>query len=80
MILLLIFEFAYYDFDELLVEFNLIAKHYLKTWFIIDFISAIPFLMIFNIFNEKYKNKSFLSHPFYGKNGFVKFFLYYIAI
>ena len=66
---------AYYDFDELLiVEFNLIAKDYLNTWFIIDFISAIPFLMIFNIFNKKCKNESILSHPFYGKNGFVKYF------
>ena len=47
---------AYYDFDELLiVEFNLIAKDYLNIWFIIDFISAIPFLTIFNIFNKKLK-------------------------
>ena len=62
---------AYYDFDELLIiEFHLIAKHYLKTWFIIDFISAIPFLTIFNIFNKKCKNESFLNHPFYGKNFF----------
>ena len=44
---------GYRNFDEHLVfKKRKILKHYLKTWFIIDFLQAIPFfsLFIYNIF------------------------------
>ena len=60
---------AYYDFDEKLVfEYNLIVKHYLRTWFLIDLLSAIPLQTIFTIFNNKCKNIGFLIHPLFSKN------------
>ena len=61
------FFLAYYDFDEILItDFFLISKNYLQSWFLIDFISAIPlqtFLMLFNDKNEKALN--FNDNNFY---------------
>ena len=49
-------------------------QHYLKTWFFIDFISAIPFHTIFIIFNQKCKYNDYLFHSFYNKE------FYYLLI
>ena len=47
------FFLAYYDFEEFLIRNNCdIIIHYLKGWFIIDLIEAIPLFTIFS-FNEK---------------------------
>ena len=69
------FFIAYYNFDEILIiEPKLIAKNYLKTWFFIDLISAIPFQTFFTIFINKCKNEGLLQNPLYGKN------FYYLLI
>ena len=45
---------AFYNLEEkLITKRSFIIKHYLKGWFIIDFISAIPFYTIFKLFEEK---------------------------
>ena len=67
---------AYLNFDEVLIfDFKLIVSHYLKTWFYIDLISAIPFQTIFTIFNNKCKDQGYLVHPLYGKNFYYLFIL-----
>ena len=53
---------GYKNFDEhLILRTKKIMRHYLKRWFIIDFLQAIPFftLIIYNIFsiNFNYNNK-----------------------
>ena len=58
---------AYHNFDENLVrKTKKIFFHYLKTWFFLDFIQAIPFYSII-IFFEKYitKNNNF-DYNFFG--------------
>ena len=63
------FFIAYYDFDEKLIfDFNLITKHYLRTWFFIDLLSALPLQTLFTIFNNKCKNMGFLVQPLFSKN------------
>jgi hypothetical protein len=40
---------AYYDKDEKLIDDRwIISKKYLKTWFAVDFLSIIPFNIMFN--------------------------------
>ena len=48
--IILSFFTAYYDFDEQLVtEIEQIALNYLNTWFIVDFITGIPFNSILDL-------------------------------
>ena len=50
---------AYYNFDEYLVKNKAdICINYLKGWFIIDLIEAIPFYTIFGIFEERCELKN----------------------
>ena len=43
--------------DELITEPKLLVKHYLRTWFLIDFLAAIPFdWMTYSL--EKHESKS----------------------
>ena len=60
---------AFYNFDEVLnIELNVIAKKYLKEWFILDLIQAIPFKTFLSLFDKKCKNIDFQTHPFYNNN------------
>ena len=53
---------AYYNFEEFLIRNNIeIIIHYLKGWFIFDFIEGIPFYTIFN-FNEKKCNRNIIHY------------------
>ncbi len=53
---------AYFDFDEQLITNNkLILKHYLKSWFIINFISGIPFNSTLTII-DYYKKRNTLVY------------------
>ena len=48
---------GYKNFDEhLIIKRKKIIRHYIKTWFLIDFLQAIPFftLFVFNIFSVKF--------------------------
>jgi hypothetical protein len=49
------FVLAYYDDGELVQGFKVIARNYLRTWFVIDFISTYNFLVVFalNMANVK---------------------------
>jgi hyperpolarization activated cyclic nucleotide-gated potassium channel 2 len=38
--------------EQVILDPKLIAKHYLKTWFLLDLISSIPLDYIFLIFNQ----------------------------
>ena len=45
---------GYKNFDEhLIIRIKKIMRHYLKTWFVIDFLQAIPFftIIVYNIFS-----------------------------
>ena len=71
------FFIAYYNFDEILIIApKLIIKNYLKTWFLIDLISAIPFQTFLTIFNNKCKNEAFLQKPLYGNHYYYLLILY----
>ena len=73
--LIISFFIGYYDFDEtFVVEYALMANHYLETWFLCDFISAFPFQTLFRIFDNKCKEEGFLVSPIYAKN------FYYLLI
>ena len=70
------FFIAFYDFDEILItKHSLIAEHYLKTWFFVDFISAIPVQSLLIFFDKKCYNPEFLNHPIYTKNYVYLFIL-----
>ena len=70
------FFIAYYNFEEILVtEYSLMIEHYLETWFIIDFITAIPFQTLFTLFNKKCKDKDYFLHPFNNKEFYYLFIL-----
>ena len=54
---------AYYNFEEYLIRnINSICINYLKRWFFIDFIEAIPFYTIFNL-----RKKDFYINKIYNK-------------
>ena len=60
---------AYYNFDEFLIKKNSdICKRYLKSWFITDFIEAIPLYIIFNISEEKCNLDSVYQSSYYNLN------------
>ena len=47
---------AYYNFDEQLIKNSkLIVINYINSWFLTDFIEAIPFYSIFQIYEANYK-------------------------
>lgn len=49
--IILSFFTAYYDFDEqLITEIELIAVHYLHTWFVLDFITGIPLNSLLDLY------------------------------
>ncbi|GAA54823.1 potassium/sodium hyperpolarization-activated cyclic nucleotide-gated channel 4 [Clonorchis sinensis] len=47
--------------DEIILDPKEIARHYIKTWFVLDFISSIPMDYIFLIFNNKDHYNQFFS-------------------
>ena len=66
---------AYYNIDDVLkTDLKEISITYLKSYFLIDFLSAIPFKTIFSIFDRKCLNKGYLNTPLYQNN------IYYILI
>ena len=45
---------SYYNFDEILItDKNRIFIHYIKTWFVLDFISSVPFYSIFTLMESQ---------------------------
>ena len=61
------FFLAYFTFDEILItKLNLIALHYIFTWFIIDIISALPF-------NSLLLYKLIVNHDFFPAISFGTF-------
>jgi len=63
------FFIAYYTIDDIL-KTNLaeISSNYLNSYFIIDLCAAIPFKLIFDIFDTKCKDIGYLSAPLYQNN------------
>ena len=60
---------AYYTLDDILkTNLKEIGSKYLKSYFIIDFLAAIPFRLIFQIFDKKCEDIGFLSAPLYQNN------------
>ena len=56
---------AFYNFEEvLIVKKRYMFLNYLKGWFFLDLIEAIPYFMIFNAFLEDCDNKSCMSFTF----------------
>lgn len=47
--------------DEIILNPKEIARHYLKSWFVLDFISSIPMDYIYLIFNKKDHYNQFFS-------------------
>ena len=67
--IIITFFIGFYNFDEILInDYKSIAKHYFKSWFVIDVISAIPIKTLLTIFNKKCYNKDFLNNPLYNHN------------
>ena len=63
------FFIGYYNFDEVLVtEYKSIATNYLKTWFFIDFICAIPVKTLIMLFNKICYDEGFKTTPLYNGN------------
>ncbi|XP_013773714.2 potassium/sodium hyperpolarization-activated cyclic nucleotide-gated channel 2-like isoform X2 [Limulus polyphemus] len=48
--------------EQVILDPNLIAKHYVRTWFFLDLISSIPLDYIFLIFNPDYSDNFQLLH------------------
>ena len=66
---------AFYTMDDVLnTELKNIQKNYLKSYFIIDFLAAIPFKTLFNILDRKCNDIGYLNTPLYQNN------IYYIVI
>ncbi len=58
---------AFYNFDEILqTRFRQRSKKYLKGWFILDLLQAIPLKTIFTLFDRKCKNQEYLTNPLYN--------------
>ena len=68
---------AYYDFEELLIKDNIdIIIHYLKGWFTIDLIEAIPLYTIFSFHEEKCsKNNTFYLYNIEKNNLYYSFLI-----
>lgn len=47
--------------DEIILNPREIARHYLKSWFVLDFISSIPMDYLYLIFNKKDHYNQFFS-------------------
>ena len=60
--------------EQLQTDLKEIRKNYLKQYFLIDFLAAIPFHILFSIFDNKCNDIGYLSAPLYQNN------LYYILI
>ena len=66
---LITFFIGYYNFDEVLVtDYKSIAQNYLKTWFFIDLICAIPIKTLFILFNKICYDEGFKTTPLYNGN------------
>ena len=69
------FFIALYTIDDALkTDLRVIRRNYLRSYFIIDFLAAIPFKTIFSIFDKKCNDEGYLSAPLYQKN------IYYLLI
>jgi len=69
------FFLAYYNHDDILqTELYDIRKHYLRTYFLIDFLAAIPFNTFLSIFDKKCNDEHYLIAPLYQNN------IYYLLI
>ena len=69
------FFIALYTIDDALkTDLRVIRRNYLRSYFIIDFLAAIPFKTIFSIFDRKCNDEGYLSAPLYQKN------IYYLLI
>ena len=67
---------GYYNFDEVLInDYKSIAKHYLKTWFFIDFISAIPVKTIIIISHKDCYDNGYLTTSLYNGHFYYLFLL-----
>ena len=74
--LILYFYRSYYNFDEYLVKQSfLICINYIKTWFLLDFISAIPIYSILKSFENKCVKNKFYNNFQLNNNG--KYSRYY---
>ena len=63
--LILPFFVAFYNFDEILkTHFKDRCINYLKGWFFLDLIEAIPLRTIFKLFDKKCKQELFLINPY----------------
>ena len=70
---------AYQNFDEHLIRrTKKIIFHYLKTWFFLDFIQAIPLFSIFKFVNDSYQNNLFLELS--NKYNAINQYLYLILL
>ncbi len=66
---------AFYNFDEVLIsDSKSIYKNYLKTWFFIDLLSAIPIKTIIILYNKDCYHSDF-STPLYNGNYYYLFLL-----
>ena len=67
--IIITFFVGFYNFDEILInDYKSIAQNYFKSWFFIDFISAIPIKTLLKFFNKKCYNKDFLNNPLFNHN------------
>jgi len=63
------FFIAYYTLDDILkTNLSEIGSEYLKSYFIIDLCAAIPFKLIFDIYDTKCTDIGYLSAPLYQNN------------
>ena len=62
------FTASYTNDDTLKTDFVIISKEYLRSYFLIDFISAIPFKTLLIIFDKKCIDESYLNVPLYQNN------------
>jgi hypothetical protein len=70
---------AYHNFDERLIRrTKKIIFHYLKTWFFLDFIQAIPLFSIFKLLNDSYHNNLLLELS--NKYNLINKYLYLILL
>jgi len=75
---------AYYNYDEILIKniFDM-SSHYVKNWFFIDFLAAIPFFSIIFFYEKKDKD---IYKVFNNKNSSFSYFgvkinkIYYLLI
>ena len=66
---------ASYTYDDVLkTDLVIITKEYLRSYFLIDFLSSIPFKTLFIIFDKKCKDDSYFNTPLYQNN------IYYILV